>query len=352
MKEVGFLMPPGPHYWLSGVITAEWLNNHGMRAETFLFWTVEQAANLIRRSPRRHWVMQALFEPDPVALLAMKESHMDGLSVLLDDDIWNPPPWIQKNSLSFPTPHGVAAVEASLQYADQVIARTEPLAEIATRFNRNVVHIPYALRHEAITRTRRWSAKPIRIGWGGSGTHDGDLEMLRSPLLQILSRLDVNVVFVTAIPYWAHVLKVSQDPRSNRVELYPGTNITMNGRTGLCLTDHPAYLRFLAGLNLDIFMAPLLDHPYNVARDGVKALDAFHLGLPLIASNVGPYQRRLRHMETAYLVPNTAEAWAEGLMELIRTEWLRDELAFRGRDWFLMNGTIETTGPTWAKVLQ
>lgn len=349
VKEVGFLMPPGPHYWLSGAITADWLTAHGIRAEAYLFWTMEQALHLIRRTPRRRWVIQALFEPDPTPLLNLKETHMDGLSVLLDDDIWNPPPWLTRDNLSCPTPHGVAAVEKTLRAADQVIARTEPLATTAERYNKNVVCIPYALGPGLATSTSRGGA--VRVGWGGSGTHDGDLEMLRTPLLRLMSEFDIQLVFVSAIPYWASVLKSAPDARAKTLELYPASKIAINGRTGLCLTDHPEYLRFLASQQLDIFMAPLLDHPYNVARDGVKALDAFHLGLPLIASDVGPYRRRLRHTDTAWLVPNEVQAWQDGLAELIKSEPLRHELARRGREWFIGNGTIDTTGPMWVDAL-
>lgn len=352
IREVGFLDPPGPHYWLNGNITAEWLSQHGYRAESYLFWTMEQARQLVRRSPRRCWVVQTFFEPDLRPILDLKSSHMDGLVALLDDDIWNPPPWITKENLSYPTPHGVFAVEALLRAADHVVTRTPVLEGIARRFNANVSTIHYAHGPELPqATTERQARKSIRIGWGGSGTHDGDLDMIQIPLLRIMAKYDVTVVFFTGIPYWAHVLWHSSDPRGRRLEMYAGQKITMNQRSGLCLTDHPEYLRFIADRHLDIFMAPLVDHPYNVARDHVKALDAFSLGLPLIASDVGPYRRQLTHMDSAYLVENTSEAWEQGLSALIESEALRHKLAARGREWFNNVGTINTWGPEWVKVL-
>lgn len=111
----------------------------------------------------------------------------------------------------------------------------------------------------------------------------------------------------------------------------------------------PAYYRFVASLDLDGFVCPILDTPFNAAKPCLKPLEAAMLGLPVIASRVGAYAEDLRHEETALLVENTTEAWLAALTRLVEDPGLRAHLSARGLAWAATR-TIESTGPLWAKV--
>lgn len=73
--------------------------------------------------------------------------------------------------------------------------------------------------------------------------------------------------------------------------------------------------------------------------------------IPLVATDFGPYQRTVQHGVTGLLVENTETAWYEALRSLIEDPVMRRELGANGRRWVAEQGTIETTGPLWAKAL-
>jgi glycosyltransferase involved in cell wall biosynthesis len=109
----------------------------------------------------------------------------------------------------------------------------------------------------------------------------------------------------------------------------------------------PGYYDVIASLDLDIFVAPLLDCPFNRAKPCLKPLEAAGLGLPVIASGVGSYAEELEHDDTAVLVGESTDAWLTALTRLVEDADLRAHLAARGRAWAATR-TIDATGPLWA----
>jgi glycosyltransferase involved in cell wall biosynthesis len=250
--------------------------------------------------------------------------------VSCDEHYWAPPPWIPPCP-----PASLHLIERTLTEADAVLVWTARMAEQVQRFTRKVHVMPLALPPlDQLPRPALRGDRPgVRIGWVGTGAHAGDLAMIRPAVLDCLARRP-DVTFVLAggsceLP-WVWALR--DDPQ---IELHSG-HVYL-----------PAYYRWLASLDLDVFVTPLVDHPWNAVKPVSKPLEAAGLGLPVVASRVGTYADELRHEATALLVENTTEAWLAALLRMVEDADLRAQLATGGRAWAATR-TIEQTGPQWA----
>ncbi len=70
---------------------------------------------------------------------------------------------------------------------------------------------------------------------------------------------------------------------------------------------YPAYLAALA--EADAVLIPLADDPFNACKSAVRALDAFAVGRPVVASPVGELAEVIRPGETGFLARDPAD-WA------------------------------------------
>lgn len=250
-----------------------------------------------------------------------------------DEAYWDWPPWI---AVGPRCAEDVQQIERNLRAADHVLVFTPGMAERVSRFNRAISIIPHTLPPLAeLPRPRPpgGDGAGIRIGWAGTDAHRGDLEMIGPAVCELLARRP-DVTFVMA----GECHNVSWVPTlrdSPQLDLHAG-----------CVWL-PAYYKWVVGFDLDAFICPLVDHPWNAAKPCLKPLEAAGLGLPVIASTVGAYAEELRHEETALLVANTTEAWRAALLRLVDDADLRAHLSAGGRAWAATR-TIEQTGPLWA----
>jgi glycosyltransferase involved in cell wall biosynthesis len=111
-------------------------------------------------------------------------------------------------------------------------------------------------------------------------------------------------------------------------------------------TDFAALLHTAAGF--DIGIAPLADTPFNRARSNVKVKEYAALGIPWLASPVGPYLG-LDSEQGGQLVADGD--WEQALETLIRHPLRRRRLAQRARAW-AAGQTIETAVPRWEGVFE
>jgi glycosyltransferase involved in cell wall biosynthesis len=281
----------------------------------------------------------ALFDSFALTALPLLRHDMRAGSgrmfVSCDDLFWEIPPWIPMDPADPPEQHraDLARIERSLIEADGLVVHTARMAEEVQRFNRSIRVIPQALPPlDELPKPRPITGPRIRIGWVGTQSHQGDLEMIGPAVRQLLARYP-DVTFVLAgpdFPPWAVAARSSP-----QIELHPGW------------VPLPAYYRWLASLALDVFMTPLVDIPYNTVKPCLKPLEAAGLGIPVIASRVGSYADDLEHEDTALLVANTTEAWLGALTRVVADADLRAHLSVRGRAWAATR-TIEQTGPLWA----
>ena len=135
---------------------------------------------------------------------------------------------------------------------------------------------------------RRQGAKP-RVGWAGAQQHSGDLALI------------IDLVKATADEVdWVFFGMCLEELRPYIKEEHP------------FVVDFDAYPKKLASLNLDIAVAPLEAHPFNEAKSNLRILEYGALGLPVICSDIYPYQNA-----PVKRVSNDPQAWATALRERI-----------------------------------
>jgi glycosyltransferase involved in cell wall biosynthesis len=91
------------------------------------------------------------------------------------------------------------------------------------------------------------------------------------------------------------------------------------------------YLRDVVS-EFDVWVAPYRDIPFNRAKFATKALEAGFLGVPLVASGIGPYRDAVVHGETGFLVPPGQEhLFGRYLKRLVDDPELRQRMGLAAR---------------------
>jgi glycosyltransferase involved in cell wall biosynthesis len=257
-----------------------------------------------------------------------KMSNRPRLILELDDDLWAIDATSPIAHAFFNQPGVQARLEANIRVSDAVTVTTEELADVVRPFNANVHVIPnrlpaWLLEHEL---PRREGV--VTIGWGGSSTHQMDVSELGGQLRQVMARNPQTELHLMGSNY-AQAMGVTK-----RVRHTEWTNSV------------PDYWR---SIDYDVMLAPLRPHPFNASKSPLRPLEAAILGIPVIASDYGPYARFVKHGETGYLVKRDHE-WGRYLRELVNDEAMREEMGAAGRrqaaDW-----TVEGNVADWAKVI-
>jgi hypothetical protein len=98
----------------------------------------------------------------------------------------------------------------------------------------------------------------------------------------------------------------------------------------------------------DVGIAPLADIPFNRARSDVKLKEYAAVGVPWLASPIGPYAG-LGEKQGGRLV--TDDRWYEELERLVTDERARRKLAKRGLKWGASK-RVQTALPAWEAVVE
>jgi hypothetical protein len=300
----------------------------------------EQTDSRSRRDPKIRAAREAapgpvlafglwLLQPQAIRSLRTAGYRLVGT---LDDDYWDIPDWQPSGEA---TAAAVAAIEAALAELDEVVVTTPALAAAVARhaaLRAPARIIPTALPVARLPLAQPNTGKAVRIGWAGTATHGGDWDAVR-PAIEALLR------------DYAHVrlaLLTKNPPRW--LAAHPQVEIHRP-------VDFERYYTTLSTLRLDLAVAPLVAHPFNESKSNLKALDFAALGLPLVASRVGPYAD-LPHGETCFTIPDNDPAqWVEALASLIGDAEQRRAMGAAARRWVADTYSLDVTGPQWAEVL-
>jgi len=213
----------------------------------------------------------------------------------------------------------------ALNCCDRLLVTTEPLAEIYRSTVDDVRVVPNylpAARWAGLQSLRRQGPRP-RVGWAGAQQHDGDLELL-IPIVEATAK-EVDWIFFGMCP---------EALRPYAREFHPFGPFA----------EYPARL---ASLNLDLAVAPLEHHPFNVAKSNLRILEYGALGWPVVCTDIEPYRGA-----PVKRVPNNAQAWIAAIRErttdLDATECEGDEL----RAWVIGRWMLEDHLDDWLSALR
>ena len=203
-----------------------------------------------------------------------------------------------------PTEHQNSCTELRrlLAAADEVIVSTRPLQEALNESaRREPILIPNRLEPRLwlgdVPATRKPRGEAIRLLYMGTRTHVEDLLLLEGVPEAVAEatgrRVILEIVGIAAasdVPPWAVPLGVP-----------PGAS------------NYPKFVQWLRSRRQrwDAAVAPLVDSQFNSFKSDLKLLEYALLDLPVVASDVGPYQGA-EHL--AMLTPNTPEDWTQALV--------------------------------------
>ena len=180
-----------------------------------------------------------------------------------DDNLSVLPPWN-------PNAHHFADclqhLQALCSLADGVTVTTQALADSAAVWGASrVVIVPNAI-DDSLKGIVRHQRKPIVL-WRGGMSHSADLEEGRAYLTEMNKTHEI--VFMGDKPAWAYTLK----------------------HRHFAVTDYCNYLTTMATLAPEIVAIPLVDHPFNVAKSDIGAIECFLIGAKLWHNGVGEFRK-------------------------------------------------------------
>jgi GT2 family glycosyltransferase len=209
-----------------------------------------------------------------------------------------------RNPHSKTLPKDVAQLlRKGVELCDRFVVATEMLAETYRELHTDIRVVKNYLEYECWGQLKpvRADSRKARVGWAGSVSHLGDLEMF-SDVVKALSK-EVDWIFLGICPN--HLLPYVR-------EFHPGVQ----------LWEYPAKL---ASLNLDLAVAPLEIIPFNECKSHLKLLEYGILGYPVIATDIAPYRGGF----PVKLVKNNTKDWCRAIREMVAD---RDACARAGKE--------------------
>lgn len=207
------------------------------------------------------------------------------------------------------------------ELADRFTVSTEPLAREFKQFHDDIRVVPNALLRSqwAHLTSQRGTSRKLRVGWAGGVSHQGDLEVIRDVVRDLADEVD-----------WVFMGMCLKELNPHIKEFHAGAQFN-------------AYPAELAKLNLDLAIAPLELNAFNECKSHLRVLEYGVLGIPVIATNITPYQGGF----PITLVKNKHQDWMKAIREHINDP---DETYKRGdalRQHILDNWMLDQHLETW-----
>lgn len=205
----------------------------------------------------------------------------------------------------------------NIALADTVTCCSEPLAEVLRNYHGDVRIVPNGLPAQYLGEPRDYNPELLSVGWAGTSS---TVHELRVPgVVRALTRIaDYQR------PGGVAVRLVGVDPQTAMAAGLKGQRLGALG----WVQDFGHYLQAVAGF--DAWVAPYRDTAFNRAKFPTKWLESSVLGIPLIASDIEPYRRVIRHGENGFLVKHEHE-WSKYLKQLVDDPELRQRIGMTAR---------------------
>lgn len=220
------------------------------------------------------------------------------------------------------------SLRRGLGYVDRLVVSTPALAEALAGLHEDIRvlgnRLPVPWWADVRPGQRRASRKP-RVGWAGGAGHTGDLEMIAGVVRELAD--EVEWVFM------------GMCPDSLRPYIH-------EFRPGVAIEQYPTAL---AGLNLDLALAPVEQNLFNECKSNLRLLEYGACGVPVICSDVRCYREdALPVMRVKNRFRDWVEAIRMHLADLDATARQGDELRdVVLRDWMLQGETLDAWRKAW-----
>ena len=207
---------------------------------------------------------------------------------------------IQGTKYRFNVNNKIANFKKALKLVDLIQISTPELAETYKRYGETVI-LENCIENSLYDNVpKRVNKKPV-IGWFGTRTHKADLELT-------LGCYPDQSKFTLLLAGWSEVADIVFKDFTN-LEVIPPYNIS----------KLPSIVA-----KCDFGIVPLVDCKFNDGKSDLKGLEFASAGLPVIASDVAPYRRWIKHGVNGFLVKkNKTKFWIRYMQQLIDDPELR-----------------------------
>lgn len=167
---------------------------------------------------------------------------------------------------------------------------------------------------------------PFVLGYVGTPSHAGDLNMIRSSIAEVMKRHGPERVIFKG---WG-CMPVD-------FKFIPGTQLVRG-----MVHDTRQHAKEIREARIDLALAPLKDCPFNQSKSDIKFLEYSACYTPAIFSDVGPYHNGdIKHEFTGWIIPNTHTAWVNAIEELMIAHELRNIIRHAAHDHVIKNRSFE-----------
>lgn len=242
----------------------------------------------------------------------------------LDDDLMNVPD-TNPGFFLYSDPEIQNNIKCCIQAADAVTVSTEKLGEMVSKLNGNVHVIPNTVHSWLLDYNRKRNER-LTIGWAGSGTHHLDWSYNESPIRRFLER-DQRVEFHEIGADYGSSFRLGNRYRNSK---------WVEGTENLWKS-----------IDFDVGLGPLKPHIFNRSKSPIKALEYGVLGIPIVASDFGPYSAYVEHGVTGWLVKRDHE-WSKYLYALVNDPHMRESMGRQARE-LASKFTLDKHMSSWGK---
>lgn len=198
-------------------------------------------------------------------------------------------------------------------------------------------------------KARSQSTDKVRIVWGGSATHEGDLKLIVPVIKRLIQRFEkkIEIIWVNYVPN--DFICAARDADGRMVQAFPPQFREYMRFVPGCHVAN--WSKLLDGLNPNIALAPLIDNEFNRSKSEIKVLEAWALGVPIVASDVAPYRRAINSGENGILCPDNVDIWFNEVRRLVEDAGRRTELAENGLEKLRLNYTTRKISRDYLRAL-
>ncbi|MFH1602684.1 MAG: glycosyltransferase [Pseudomonadota bacterium] len=169
----------------------------------------------------------------------------------------------------------------------------------------------------------------LRILWAGGSSHENDLQLIVPAMAKLSHRFAgkrrLKWIFVGYSPKIIRKAVFQEDqPKWILRPEYDALVEVVDGCSVYEWAEH------LANQRAHMAIAPLVQHMFNDSKSEIKCLEAWALGLPIIASKCAPYSRAIQNGSQGVLVDPDPRQWEIEIERMARSKDKRLELAAGG----------------------
>lgn len=241
-----------------------------------------------------------------------KTKELLGCKVVMDiDDHWVLP----INHLNYEAYKDMGErIERNLLQADLVTVTNSNLLNKVKQFNDNVVVVPNALPYGlGQFNNEKIHTNKVRLFWCGSVSHENDIKILREPLKRLSGRRNVQMV----MGGYNDSDLLTKSIWDRMFSMFTG-NLPSLKLHSVSPTNYMDMYNYA-----DIVLIPLEESDWHGCKSNLKILEAAAKKLPVICSNVAPYNM---DVDAPVLWVNNQKDWFKYINLLINNPSLRQQL--------------------------